>query len=448
MAIEVRVPRLGWSMEEGTLTQWLKRDGDFVRRGDALFVLEGEKATQDIESFDEGVLRWMPGGPQEGDAVRVGQVVAWLLAEGEDLPESTPTAPQGEAAAPALAPAGAPAPASEFAAASTTSAAPRVAPAAGPAARRLARQLQVDLHGLTGNGTRRVSVADVRAAAQPAAAPTAEPHASPRARRRASELGIDWTGLAGTGQGGRVRERDVLAAAQLAVPTERRVPQSAVRRTIARRMLESHLATAPVTLTTQVDATQLVQLRQQFRAAAATSETIVPSYTDFLLKLVAISLAEHPRLNARWDDDTIVESSAVHLGIAVDTEAGLLVPVVRHVERLTVRQLSICSKSLVSKAHARRLNLEEMQGGTFTLTNLGSYGIDAFTPIIHERQCAILGVGRILKQPAVVDGQIGVRDLMSLSLTFDHRMVDGGPAARFLQTLCRAIENPAERLIG
>jgi pyruvate dehydrogenase E2 component (dihydrolipoamide acetyltransferase) len=224
-------------------------------------------------------------------------------------------------------------------------------------------------------------------------------------------------------------------------------PATSVRRTIAERMVHSLRTTAPVTLTTTVDATNLVSLREQFKATASMGETVVPGVTDIFVKLAALALQKHPNINARWVGDRIETLAEIHIGIAVSTEGGLLVPVLRDVPRLTVRQLARQSRELVQKARLHQLRPEEMQGGTFTVTNLGSFGIDAFTPIINWPECAILGVGRIHKQPAVVNNQIVSRDQVTLSLTFDHRLVDGAPAAQFLQTLSRGVENPAAWLV-
>jgi pyruvate dehydrogenase E2 component (dihydrolipoamide acetyltransferase) len=212
---------------------------------------------------------------------------------------------------------------------------------------------------------------------------------------------------------------------------------------IADRLLRSVQSTAPVTLTTTVDATNLVNLRGQFKAVAPTSNLPVPSYTDFFVKLTATALQTHPLLNARWDGETIVMEKGIHIGVAVDTEAGLFVPVIRDVGSLGLRQVAARSLELIERARQRKLQAQEMQGGTFTITNLGTYGIEAFTPIINYPECSILGIGRIRLQPVVYQNQIVPRNRVSLSLTFDHRIVDGAPAARFLQTLSEAIENPA-----
>jgi pyruvate dehydrogenase E2 component (dihydrolipoamide acetyltransferase) len=208
-------------------------------------------------------------------------------------------------------------------------------------------------------------------------------------------------------------------------------------------MFESRQTTAPVTLTTTVDATNLVNLRAQFKAAG-----VVPSYTDLFVKLAAVALAKHPLLTGQWADDGIRLPPAIHIGIAVDTEAGLLVPVVRDPATLDIRELATATHGLVERARAGRLSSADMQGGCFTVTNLGAFGIDAFTPIINPPECAVFGVGRITRRPAVIGDAVVPRDQVTLSLTFDHRVVDGAPAARFLQTLGQAVENPGPWIDG
>ncbi len=391
MAIPITVPRLGWNMDEGVFAGWLKTDGDTVRPGEALFSLESEKATEDVECLDEGILRIPPNAPQAGERVAVGVVIGYLVAAGEAPPfESTAEA------APAVVP--------QVSVAEKTEAVPRLR--------------ESEKH-------------------------RARPRSSPRARRVARELGVDWARLTGSGKSGRIRERDVRAAAS--TPSQPAVPLTPARRAIAEHMAASHATTAPVTLTTTVEATNLVNLRNQFKAAA--TDAVIPSYTDFLVKLTAAALQKHPLLNAQWVDGQIRPMPDVHVGIAVDTEAGLLVPVIRDVPSLSLRQLAAKSRELIERAVKRRLAAEEMQGGTFTVSNLGSLGVDAFTPLLHLPQCATLGIGRIVRRPVVIGEQIVAREQMTLSLTFDHRIVDGAPAARFLQTLSQAVENPGPWLM-
>jgi pyruvate dehydrogenase E2 component (dihydrolipoamide acetyltransferase) len=250
----------------------------------------------------------------------------------------------------------------------------------------------------------------------------------------AAELGIDLNAVDGTGRGGRVRERDVRRSDCGTVPF------SPLRRTIATRLLESRRETVPVTLTTTVDATNLVALRHRYKAAA--TDGAVPSYTDLLVKLSAIALQKLPLLAGQWTEEGIRLPHAIHIGIAVDTDRGLYVPVIRDVPALGVREVAARARELINRARRGQLSAAELQGGCFTISNLGSYGVDAFTPVINYPECAVLGIGRIARRPAVVGNGVVPRDLMTLSLTFDHRIVDGAPAAQFLQTLSQAIEVP------
>ena len=267
----------------------------------------------------------------------------------------------------------------------------------------------------------------------PATAPTREGRTlvTPRARRVAAELGVDTTVLRGSGRNGRIREADVRATA----------PLTTLRRTIAKHMMESRQNTAPVTLTSRADATALVALRKEWKQTFGAEPT--PSYTDILAKLVAIALESHPALSGRWEADRIVLSGKAHIGIAVDTPQGLLVPVLRDVAALSLAELARRSRELIDAAQARRLRAEDLAGGTFSITNLGAYGIDAFTPILNYPETAILGVGAIRKEAVILEsGEVTAREQMTLSLTFDHRVVDGVPAARFLQKLIQLIESP------
>jgi pyruvate dehydrogenase E2 component (dihydrolipoamide acetyltransferase) len=282
------------------------------------------------------------------------------------------------------------------------------------------------------------------------------PRSSPLARRLARELGVDWTRLVGSGSTGRIRKVDILAAARTApgpaprreaAPVEgRTVPIGPTRRTIAARMVLSRQATAPVTLHATADATNLVSLRDQYKAAAPQGREL-PGFLEFVVKLTAMTLCDHPMLHARWDEDRLIVPDESHIGIAVDTDEGLLVPVIRGAAGLALGEIVARTRDLARRARARRIRPEEMQGGTFTITNLGAFGVEAFTPIINHPECAVLGMGRIARQPVMIEDRVVGRDRLSLSLTFDHRIVDGAPAARFLQALVGAIENPAPWLI-
>jgi pyruvate dehydrogenase E2 component (dihydrolipoamide acetyltransferase) len=297
------------------------------------------------------------------------------------------------------------------------------------------------------------------------------PAASPRAIRIAGELGVDWTKLTGSGGGGRIVERDVRAAVEQASPggaglqpVERQAanlpsptqqpaaisvtggaPISSMRRIIGERMAQSAHTAASVTLTTEADATPLVRLRDDLAGALMTTDTAMPSYNDLFARLVAVALREFPDLNASLVDGAIVRHDAVHLGVAVDTEKGLLVPVIRDAHAKSVQAIAVESARLIGQARAGKASLDDLKGGTFTITNLGMYEIDAFTPIINLPECAILGIGRIVARPVVVDEEaetVAVRKMVALSLTFDHRVVDGAPAARFLKRVKQFVEQP------
>ena len=447
MSFEITIPRLGWSMEEGTFVRWLKNDGDIVKAGDAVFELEGEKAAQDIEAVDSGILRIPPTAPKPGTVVAVGTVVGYLVADGESIPSNAvPDAiPAKKTDNPMLARE----PISEpFR---------QDAPAAPPSVRRLAREMGLKLASIEGSGPAgRITANDVRgmnsgSAKQVATTTNAlSTVASPRARRVAGELGVDWRTIPGTGRDGRVRESDVRhASSQIGAGRATSVNQSASRRkTIANRMKASRDRSAPVTLTTRVDATNLLSLRNQFKQT--TDSGLVPSYSDIILKLVTLALIQHPTLATREEGDNwLIPQSLeeLHVGIAVDTEGGLIVPVVQRAGTLGLLEIAAATQRLIARARTGQLTIAEMQGGVFTITNLGSFGIDAFTPIINLPETAILGLGRIQREPAVVGEQIVPRDQMTLSLTFDHRIVDGAPAARFLQNVGQAIENPSAWLL-
>ena len=468
MAYDIRIPRLGWSMEEGTFVRWLKAQGDRVKPSEPLFELEGEKSVEPVESLDGGILHVPSGAPGEGAVVKVGTLIGWLLADGEAPPAYAPEVPQAPAAAPALAAAPASVPSHPAAAAAP---APRSAgkvggPVGGPTSptvRRLARELGVDVETVAGSGPAgrimaddvfHVAVAGVGGATGSAGG---RRPSTPRARATASRLGVDWAMLPGSGRGGRVREADVLGAARPAAAVERSAnPRLAGlpkrRRTIAERMLASQAENAPVTLHTRADVTALAALRSRLKFSGTLP---VPAYTDLLAKLVADVLLRHPNLAGCWDlSGALVypDADSLHIGIAVDTEAGLLVPVVRDVGRRTLAEITAESRELIEKARTQKLPAAAMEGGVFTITNLGGLRIDEFTPIINGPQTAILGVGAIRRESVVVADSSGaesiaIRDLMTLSLTFDHCRVDGGPAARFLDDLRRAIESP-ESVIG
>jgi pyruvate dehydrogenase E2 component (dihydrolipoamide acetyltransferase) len=393
MPIPVSIPRLGWNMEEGVFVEWLKADGDTVKPGDAVFRLESEKATEDIESLDAGTLHIPTNGPKTGDKLAVGAVIGYLLQAGEAAPSSGWSARSASGAT-----------------------------------------VAVEQHANHESVNARQAEPLAERADHPKTAIT------PRARRLAARLSVDAAHIRGSGRNGRIRERDISANAPPA-PSDSVIPLTPTRRAIASRMMESRQTTAPVTLTSLVDATNLVNLRQQFKTVP--NGEPVPSYTDFLVKLVAVALQKHPLLASRWTDTGIFPAPRIDIGVAVGTDAGLLVPVIRAVPTLGLREVAARARDLIERARRGSLSASDMNGGCFTITNLGTYGIDAFTPIINPPECAVLGVGRIERRPVMDGDRVMGRELVTLSLTFDHRIVDGAPAARFLQTLAACVENPA-----
>jgi pyruvate dehydrogenase E2 component (dihydrolipoamide acetyltransferase) len=464
MAHEITVPRLGWSMEEGVFGEWLKTNGDYVEAGEMVFLLEGEKAAHEIESLEAGYLHIPDHSPRPGDTVKVGQVIGFLLGKGESPPKgssrqgSSPQEPAQRADEPvSVSTQAAPAATAVFVKKTTVPpiavpSAPRVA---GPAARRLARELGIDLQSVpTPDPTGRVLTDDVRRglASPSSRAPTAlEAVATPRARRRARELGIDWNGLRGTGRSGRIRERDVVAHASTksSKPSSpdafapaspgRHVPASKLRMALAQRMLAGVVQAAPVTLSTKVDAEPLVAYRNALKSQAQGAK--VPSFNDMLIWLAARTLRDRPELNACWYRDGVYHYDGVHIATAVDTEAGLLAPVIRDADRLTLTQIAEEATQRIAAVRSGSLNQSLLQGGTFSITNLGTLGIDAFTPVLNLPQAGILGVGRIAEEPVVRDGCVVPGHTLTLSLTFDHRVVDGAPAARWLQRLTELIHS-------
>lgn len=391
MAYEVLMPRLGWNMEEGTLVEWLFQDGATVKSGELVCVIEGDKATNEVESFETGVLRIPPYAPEPGTLVPVGTLLGYIVPEAE------------------LAAFDFPAPSKPV-----------------------------------------ISVSDTPAVVTPETrAPSERPgkvNVSPRARRVARELGVNWRQLTGSGVSGRIRERDVRTAVRLGTTaTPEHLPMTGLRKAVADHVVAAMRTVAPVTLTTDADATRLVALRERLKQASSP----VPAFHDLLAKLVGQALTEHPHLNATLRENQILLHRMVNIAIAVDTDAGLVAPVVRQITELSLTEIAQRSTRLIADARAGRLSLDALQDGTFTITNLGMFDIDAFTPIINLPQCAILGVGRIVPRVVVVDEETattGIRKMMALSLTFDHRLVDGGPAARFLQRVKRLIEEPDETL--
>lgn len=425
MATDVVLPKLGLTQEEGTIVRWLKDEGSRVQKGEPLFEVMTDKATLEVEAPASGVL------------LRI------LVPEGGTAPVAAPIAVIGDPG----------------------EAAPSPAPARG-GAQPSARDARARAGALSGAGDRSPAGARPGSAEGDGAsvAPPAERiRISPRARALAAARGIDVRRLVGTGPGGRIVERDVqqaLAARAVSLPAAAGAPShpapaagnqpaaalspaaARMRAIIARRMVESLRSTAQLTLTTEADMGEAVRLREEIGPELERRDGVRPTYTDLVVRAAALALRDHPAVNARWEGEGVRRLEEIHVGVAVALDEGLVVPVVRHADRATLAQISATVRDLSERARAMRLRADEMQGGTFTVTNLGMFEIDAFTPILNPPEAAILGVGRLRRTPVAAGDRVEIRPTMVLSLTFDHRVVDGAPAARFLQRLKHILEHP------
>ncbi len=381
MAVEVVMPKFGLTMTEGTIQKWFISEGDTIQAGEAVFEVETEKVLYEVEAAADGTIAKLLY-PLEA-VVTVGLPVAVIAEAGEDTAEV----------------------------ASKYAAAPAAAPQAAPAAAR---------------------------AAAPQAAPAAEKKrgrvpVTPAARKLAKEHNIDLAGMTGTGPRGRITREDVQkvidTGGRAAPAPAEAIPLRGMRKVIAERMHQSLQASAQLTITTEVDVTQLIDRRQEVR------QEFNVTYTDFILQACAHALTQHRRMNAALEGTTIQVHNQVHVGLAVALDEGLIVPVVRDADKKSLKDIAEEAKTLAEKARAGQLKLEEVSGGTFTVSNLGMFNVDAFTPIINAPQSGILGVGRILEKPVIYRGEITKRSMLVLSLTFDHRVIDGAPAGAFLQTV-------------
>jgi pyruvate dehydrogenase E2 component (dihydrolipoamide acetyltransferase) len=447
MATKIIMPKLGMAMSEGVVAKWNKRDGDLVKKDEEIAVIMSKKITYKLTAPEAGVLRIVV---REKETRPINSTLGFITAPGEPLPAIE------QAAAPALgvvAAVPAPtAPTTPGVAASAPPAKTGFVPAS-PAARRLAKEKGIDLTQVTGTGADgMVTEADVAHFIEESAktaAPT-EMLATSAARKLAEQRGLKLTEIPGTGISGRITEQDVLAfeargtapAAAAAMPSAGRViPFAGMRQAIAEHMVESLHTMAQLTMMIEVDATELVKLREQVKA------DFEVTYTDLMIKAVAKTLKRHPQLNATLIGEEIHRLESIHIGVAVALADGLIVPVVRDADKHTVQEIAQELRRLAQGARENTLSVDEVTGSTFTITNLGNYGIDGFTPIINAPEAAILGVGRIAERVVVHQDQIARRKVMMLSLTVDHRLVDGAPGAEFLQSLKELLENPYRLLV-
>ncbi|MCL7453288.1 MAG: 2-oxo acid dehydrogenase subunit E2, partial [Anaerolineae bacterium] len=406
-----------------------------VKAGEAVVVVMSKKITYEVEAPAEGILRHVA---KPKDVRGIGEVIGWVTQPGEEIPEEEIEAPSPEEAPSEEAAEAPEPPAPEAKEAKKEAPAEEERVPSSPAARRLAKELGVDISKVTPTG-RRISEDDVMRYHDEQSRIVA----SPLARRMAEEEGLDLAEIQGTGPGGRITEEDILHILEEgevpAAPPRERIPFVGMRQAIAEQMVDSLQTMAQVAMATTADVTELRSTREALGVRWGRK----PSYTDLLVRAVVLALKEHPMLGARLEGDEIVLPTEYNVGVAVALEDGLIVPVVRKADELNLLEIGDRVKDLAQRARENNLNVDEVTGGAITITNLGTFGIDAFTPIINPPEVAILGVGRIVQELALVEGQVVARDKMTLSLTVDHRIVDGAPGAQFLQTLVQFLEHPA-----
>jgi len=384
MVTEVIMPKMGQTMERGKIIKWLKKDGEEVRRGDPLLEIETDKTTIEVEARESGILKIIA---EEGEEVPIATTIAYIIKEGETIPEGKE---------------------------------PKKTPEKAEA-----------------TAVKRVK-------------------ASPLARKIAEEKGIDLTKVQGTGPGGRITKNDVLAylereaeaasaekaSMESTLPEYEVVPMSSMRRAIARKMVESKTYAPHFYVTVQVDVTEAVRMRENLIPLFEAKKGVRLSFTHLLIKAVASALEKYPQLNATFEEDEIRIWKDVNIGIAVSLEDGLIVPVLRGANKLDLFEIASQASELVTKAREKRLREDEFSGGTFTISNMGAVGVDSFIAIINIPETAILATGRISDKPAVVDGELTIRKMMNMTLSADHRVVDGVTAAKFLQEIKRLLESP------
>lgn len=434
MAYEILMPKLGLTMTEGTVEEWKFREGDYVKKGDALFSVSTDKLTNDVESEAEGVLLkiLLPAG----ETAPCKAVVGYLGQEGESVPGGAK--PDEGTAAPQTETAPAAKPAYE-----RRSGEPVIA---SPAAKKLAREKRIELSLVEGTGPKgRITLEDVenflKAEAEKPLVKT-----SPTAAKLAAELGVDTTTL---GVEGRVMKADVLAAAESAgvgrVPESNELPPvrvNSLRRSIAANMLNSWHTSPRVVYTMPVDCTAMKALRAQLKARGA-----AVSYNHIIMKVAAKALTEFPDMNARFADNSLIRYRHVNMGLAVAKNDGLIVPNVKQCEEKSLSEIAQATERLIEAVRSGSITMEDITGGTFTITNLGNYGVTYFSPIINQPELAILGVCAMADTPVVRDGEVVIRPMMNLCLSADHRVIDGVMGAAFLKRVCELLENPCLLLL-
>ena len=438
MATKVVMEALSPTMEEGRLVKWLKNEGDQIKNGETLAEVETDKAIMELVARGEGVLRKRL--LNENDAAPVGQLIAVIAGPDENIDAIVGSASAG-------------------ATASAQGAAPATEPAAATAVPETAAQAQGEASAPPQDKSASAPPATAAPPRSAAGAPPSDGNggrtrSSPLARRIASESGLDLHAVQGSGPGGRIIKRDVEAAVASGTGSRgappiaaraadgadsRDVPLTQIRKTIAKRLSESIGPIPTFYLTAEFDMERVAEMRG---AMAAMGDEFKVSFNDIVLKAVATALAQHPEVNAHWLGDKIRYFNRVHLGMAVAIEDGLITPVIFDADRKRMSEISRESRELAKRARDRKLKPEEYTGSTFSVSNLGMFGIDQFTAIINPPEVGILAIGALEEKPVVIDGALSHRKRMRVTMSCDHRVVDGALGAKFLQTLRRLIENP------
>ena len=429
MAEAILMPKMGMTMTEGTVEEWYVHEGDQVHVGDALFSASTDKLTNDVESQADGTILKITA--QAGDTVGVSAVVGYIGQPGEKLPDmpGAQEAPQAEAPAPAAEPAAA-APAAPAAASKEIK--------ASPAARKMAREKGIDLSQIIGTGPGgRIKTEDV----EKYIAGQSEVKASPTARKAAADLGVDLAACQAAG--GRIMKEDVLRAAEGEPESNDLPPQKVdpLRRSIAKNMTESWHTSPRVTYTHPVDMTAVIEMRKRLKPEMERTGIKI-SYNHILMKACARVLMEMPDVNGSFKDNMLTHHKHANIGLAVAKGDGLIVPNVKRCDEKTLTQIADEMNGLVEKTRSGRAGMDDITGGTFTISSLGPYGITNFSPIINQPELAILGVCDIVETPVVRNHEIVILPMMNLCLTADHRVVDGVKASKCLERLTRILENP------
>ena len=425
MSIPIEMPKLSDTMNEGTLLRWCKRVGEKVEMGDVIAEVETDKATMEMEAFDEGTLGQIL--VEAGQKALVGQQIAILLEAGEKLGDATnkPAAPAPTKTSSAAAPDVVPAKANGQVTTSSTGTPSGARVKASPLAKKIAASRGVDLTRISGSGPGGRIVRDDVLASQPSATSQAVP-----------------------GSGTTFAAQPAAIPATPAGAGDQKIPLSGMRRVIADRLLLSKTTIPHFYLNIEVDSEPLMKLRAEINASAEAAGLGKVTVNDLVLKATIVALSRVPKVNAAWAGDSIIEYGSINLSVAVAVEDGLVTPVVRDCAKKSLREISEAVKDLATRARSKKLKPEEYQGGTFTVSNLGSYGIDSFSAIVNPPQAAILAVGGIVKKPVInTAGQIVPGQRMALGLSCDHRVVDGAIGAQYLGELRKLIENPTLMLL-